>query len=158
MNEKIEKIEQKIEKLKKDFSTQLSAIAEDKADFHKSLVEISSKHPEYSELISFMVFINDKMEIHQHLFKEIILNAINDLADSKKDVLMLIKDNHPEKVNINNEKPKQTIGNKIGKIGLHLKDIKWILLALAVIGLIVSFIINPVGTISLLEHIPMIKF
>jgi hypothetical protein len=86
----LKKIESSLEKLHKDFNSQLQALSTDSKEFHNSIIDISTKYPEYKELLQFMVFINDKLETNQNMFSEVVIDSFNELVKVKKDLVQEI--------------------------------------------------------------------
>lgn len=116
-------IEHSLEKLQKEFNKQMEALHSDIniKEFHNSLIQLSSKYPEHKELLQFVVFINDKLENNQYLLNEIIVEAFNDLIETKKSMVRELMEERKNK--------KRKINFTIQSI----TDLKLILIALAII-------------------------
>ena len=82
--QKLREIEESLKQLHIDFNEQVVTLSNDTKEFHNSLIDLVSKYPEHKELIQFIVFVNDKLETNQHMFGEVIVEAFNDLVDSKR--------------------------------------------------------------------------
>lgn len=80
----LKEIESSLDQLYSDFNHQLEALGSDSKEFHKSLIELSSKYPDHKELLQFIVFINDKIETKQSMFSDIVVDSFNELVRTKK--------------------------------------------------------------------------
>jgi uncharacterized coiled-coil DUF342 family protein len=56
---KLTEIENSLIKLHDDFNKQIQALGNNPQEFHKVLIELSTKYPDHKELLQFIVFIND---------------------------------------------------------------------------------------------------
>jgi len=135
------KIDQSLQKLQNDFNSQLEVLGSDTKEFHNALIELSSKYPDHKELLQFIVFINDKLEINQNLFGEIVSDSFNEMIRLKKELICDIMAKHePLK---DTQKDEGTLWSKTkGFIG-SFKNAKIILTAMAVIALAAAVIIAP---------------
>lgn len=82
--EKLREIEDSLKRLHEEFNEQVVTLSTDTKEFHNSLINLVAKYPEHKELIQFIVFVNDKLESNQYMFSEVIVEAFNDLVDSKR--------------------------------------------------------------------------
>jgi hypothetical protein len=134
----LKKIDQSLQKLQQDFNTQLEALGSDTKEFHNALIELSAKYPDHKELLQFIVFINDKLEINQNIFHEIVCDSLNQLIALKKDLVCDIMEIHG-----NTPKEEKTLWGKVKGFVGSFKNAKIILTALAVISLAAAVIIAP---------------
>lgn len=82
--DKLREIEDSLKRLHEEFNEQVVTLSTDTKEFHNSLINLVAKYPEHKELIQFIVFVNDKLESNQYMFSEVIVEAFNDLVDSKR--------------------------------------------------------------------------
>jgi len=134
----LKKIDQSLLKLQQDFNTQLEALGSDTKEFHNALIELSTKYPDHKELLQFIVFINDKLEINQNIFQEIVCDSLNQLIRLKKDLVCDIIEIHG-----NGPKETKTLWDNVKGFVGSFKNAKIILTALAVISLAAAVIIAP---------------
>jgi len=135
----LKKIDQSLMKLQQDFNTQLESLGSDTNEFHNALIELSAKYPNHKELLQFIVFINDKLEINQNIFHEIVCDSLNQLIRLKKDLVCDIIDIHSKGI----KQEENTLWGKTKSFIGSFKNIKMILTALAVISLAAAVIIAP---------------
>lgn len=142
----LREIESSLERLQLDFNKQLEALGSDSKEFHNSLIELSSKYPDHKELLQFIVFINDKIETKQSIFSDIIVESFNELVRTKK---LLVK--------------KMIADNNIPQLGpvikepfyakwkiTNIKDVKLILVSVAIIFITAGVVFTPETFISVL--------
>jgi len=134
----LKKIDQSLLKLQQDFNTQLEALGSDTKEFHNALIDLSAKYPDHKELLQFIVFINDKLEINQNIFQEIVFDSLNQLISLKKDLVSDIIEIHG-----NEPKESKALWDSIKGFVGSFKNTKIILTALAVISLAAAVIIAP---------------
>lgn len=142
MNKDLDKIDEKLSQLQIDFNKQIHAIEDDVNEFHKQLINLGVKHPDSKELIEFIVFINDRIEMKQTQFEDVLKDTVKQLIDYKKD-LIEINTKIVTKVNeLDERKPPSLWGWAFSKIKTFA-DIKIIVGLLTVIGLIIMKIFYP---------------
>lgn len=145
-------LNEKLEVFKKESIKQLDAIDFDTKEFHKTLINLLSKYPEHKDLLEFTVYINDRIEMNQVQFKEILKDIIEDTISLKQE--HILKDVHYRKQwldktnNIveNNpiqvvEEPKQK-SNVLDVLDL-LPELKIILLIIFGIVATIGFVVAP---------------
>ena len=163
----LEELYNKLEELKRDFTIQLNDIDIDLREFHKMLMGLTKKYPEYSELLEFIVFINDKLETNQTQYRQIVSEVINKIIDYKKEIINNYKNKQVNQYNIelynNLQDELQQSLLKINELSnkseavpkvkggwLHffnnaqfIKDIKWTAVSIMFIILIIASLISP---------------
>lgn len=140
--EELEKLDVQLIELKKNFNNQLNAIEDDLKEFHKQVITLSSKYPDHKELLEFIVFINDRIEMKQSNLKEVISEALNEILKIKQELI---------KQNIRARKPK-------GKLeSIDLNSIKWILIIVFGIGLLIVMVVSPDAAFKTIEFISKFK-
>lgn len=132
----LKQLETSLEDLHKDFNRQLEALGDDSKEFHKALIELTSKYPDHKELIQFIVFVNDKLETNQTLFKDIVVESFNELVGIKKTFVLGLMD-------------KEYIPDKPGFISSviksmsQLKDMKTLVFGVAIILFVIGVLVAP---------------
>lgn len=166
----LDELYNKLEELKRDFNNQLNGMECDLNEFHKILINLSKKYPEQSELLEFIVFINDKLETNQTQYKQIISDAINRLISYKQ---IIITNYNNRQLELNENTNTNSCEGHLGGSGANtnantntasffdtlndniniLKEIKWTVISIMVIVLIVGTIISPKEVKSVLKEI-----
>ncbi len=144
--ESLDKIELSLIELQKDFNEQINLINKDTKDFHNAIIKLSAKYPDHTELLQFIVFVNDKLEINQDIFRGIVQDGFNEIIKQKKEIVQQMK-----KHKIQSDKS----GSLLDKIK-SFKDLKIALVALAVIILGLSAIFAPTEMAALIKLVPFI--
>jgi len=134
------KLDQKLEKLKYELRNELMEISNNTGDFHKQIIELSTKNPDYKEILEFIVFVNDKLETNQHLYLDVIIDTLNSMIETKRQLLAHLETNEhkatPKKGSTNDVDLNKGILFKLNQIK-DLKMIAWgIALALIAAGAI----------------------
>jgi len=137
---KLEEIKNSLEKLQKDFNSQLIALGSDREDFHNSLIDLTSKYPEHKELIQFIVYVNDKLETKQSMFTDMVSDSFNEIVALKKNLLYKMIDDNTG--NSNKATTQGFWGGIMSKIKTF-KDIKIILVTIAIITATIGVILAP---------------
>jgi arsenate reductase-like glutaredoxin family protein len=146
--DELKSIDIKLELIIKDLDIQFSAMTIDSATFHKNMLEVSSKHPESQTLIQFIVFVNDRLETNQTIYRGILLDSLKNLIVQKQ---MLIK---RLIVEAEQREAKASVTERVGKFFKDNKTILIVISATVVItSLVVSLLLVPSETIEALKLI-----
>jgi hypothetical protein len=145
------KIERSLDRLEKDFNSQLNALGNSSNDFHDALIELTSKYPEHKDLLQFIVHINDKLEMNHNIFSDVMTDTFLEMIKVKKELIEKIKDDEEQK-------PSKQNGfiNKIISSGNWLKDVKFTLASIAIIAITAGVIITPDTFLVILKAIAKI--
>ncbi|MCK5537866.1 MAG: hypothetical protein KAI79_13655 [Bacteroidales bacterium] len=149
--EELKNIETSLTELHKDFNKQLEALGNDSTEFHNALIDLSSKYPDHKELIQFIVFINDKIETNQTLFQDVVVESFNELIKVKK--TLVNKMIQEKEVKINTE----MLSDKILKYLVTMKDMKLVMISIAIIFLTIGVILIPDVFVGILNKLASIK-
>lgn len=142
MDKGLEKIDEKLSQLQTEFNKQIHAIEDDVNEFHKQLINLGVKHPDSKELIEFIVFINDRIEMKQTQFEDVLKDTIKQLIDYKKE-LVVINNKMVAKVNeLDERKPPSMFQWVLSKVKTFA-DIKIIVGLVTIIALIIMKIFFP---------------
>ena len=157
---KLIQIKDSLEKLEKDFNVQIEALGKDSEDFHNSLIDLVSRYPEHKELIQFIVFVNDKLETKQSMFSDVISDSFNEIVAIKKQLLYnMIEDtedtNNIDK-NVSEDIPKGFWSGIMSKVKTF-KDIKIILITIAIIAVVIGVILAPNEFIAVVKGLAKIS-
>lgn len=152
--QELEKLDTDLTKLKTDFNNQMNAIEFDLKEFHKYLIELSTKYPENKEILEFIVFINDRIETSQTNMKEILGESLNELISIKQQIIkQSIKSRQLCKAQ---EDKKETFWSSMAdKFGF--KELKWVIGGIAVIGFLTMLYISPDIIFTTFDWIMKIK-
>jgi hypothetical protein len=142
----LEKIEESLDNLHRDFNLQINELSNDANEFHNNIIDLTAKYPEHKEILQFMVYINDKLEINHKLFSEIVTDHLNGQVEIKKDLLNKIKDGKEIK---KGEGLWSDIYDTIGS----LKDAKIVMLYIIIIMFVVGAIFAPTESLKVLEFV-----
>jgi len=154
---KLIQIKDSLERLEKDFNVQIEALGRDSEDFHKSLIDLVSRYPEHKELIQFIVFVNDKLETKQSMFSDVISDSFNEIVAIKKQLLYnMIEDTDNVDKNIGEEVPKGFWSGIMSKVKTF-KDIKIILITIAIIAVVIGVILAPNEFIAVVKGLAKIS-
>jgi len=146
------KIDKSLEKLQIDFNSQIEALGNDTKEFHNAIIELSSKYPDHKELLQFIVFINDKLEINQNLFSEVVSDSFNELIKVKKQLVQkLIEEKECEDLKQMVE-PDGVWAHTKSVLGTF-KNAKIILTAIAVIALAAGALLAPDMFIAIIKEL-----
>ena len=135
----LKQLETSLEELHKDFNRQLEALGDDSKEFHKALIELTSKYPDHKELIQFIVFVNDKLETNQTLFKDIVVESFNELVGIKKTFVLGLID----KEYLPNTPDKPGFISSVIKSMSQLKDMKTLVFGVAIILFVIGVLVAP---------------
>jgi predicted nuclease with TOPRIM domain len=131
-------IETKLSKLQVDIENSLNAIDNSPEELHRRLIELTSKYPDHSELIQFIVFSNDRLNTNQQLMREVIQDSFKKMIELKRDFIEITPNNETSSIM---EKFKT------------FKDIRIALSLIALIALGVAAILNPQAAITIVKMI-----
>lgn len=140
--QELELLDKNLSELKSNFNNQMNAIEDDLKEFHKHLIALSAKYPEQKEILEFIVFINDRIEMNQMNAKEILTESINEIINIKKE---LIKQNlkcRKDYIEIV-KKPKVSLLKNIATKITSFKDLKWIVTVILLLLVVLGFIFVP---------------
>lgn len=142
MQDGLKKIEERLEKLQSDFNNQIQAIDNDVSGFHKQMLDLSSRHSDSKELIEFIVFINDRIDLKQMQFEDVIKDTLKTMIEYKKDLIDINSRIINKVQEIDERKPPSLWRQALSKIK-SIADIKIILGIIAVIGLMILKLFFP---------------
>jgi len=125
-------------KLRVDFNKQLAAIEDDTQSFHAAMIELSARNPENTELVQFIVFVNDKLETKHKTHSEVMIEAFNELIDVKRSLIHALKEVTEEKV-----EKEQGFLMKIFNSTKLFADIKMTVIGVAAISIAIVVMISP---------------
>jgi len=148
----LEKIDQSLENLQRDFNSQIEVLGSDNKEFHTALINLSAKYPDHVELLQFIVFINDRLEINQHLFSEVVCDSLNELITLKKDLVCDIIAFH--KLHDDIEIP--SLWERTKNFISSFKNAKIILTTIAIIAIASAVIIAPAMFLKVLTALAKI--
>ncbi len=137
----LHKIESSLEKLHKEFNEQVSIIDKDTKDFHNAIIKLSAKYPDHTELLQFIVFVNDKLETNHDLFRTVVVDSFNDLVKQKQELVQVIIENR-DKTNVTPETKPGFFTNIFSKVK-SFKDIKIVFISGAVMTLSLAAMLAP---------------
>jgi len=146
----LEKIDKSLEQLSRDFNSQLEALGSDTNDFHNAMIDLTAKYPQHKDLLRFMVFINDKLETHQLMFTDIVVESFNELIKTKKDLVQKIME---EKESKSSKGSSDSLWSKVKNMTGAMKNIKIILTTIAVILLSAAAIAAPDMFIEIIKEL-----
>jgi len=129
--EGLEILDKELIEIKKNLNRQFHSSDSSIQELHNNIVRLSSKYPEQSEMLEFIVFINDKIEINNSDTKDILLDTINQMIDKKSILIRGI---------ISDYRSQNTPKSKIIK---SFDDLKYILLFILFMSIILGFILYP---------------
>lgn len=143
--EELKEIDCRLELISNDLDIQFSAITIDSATFHKNMLQVASKHPEAEGLIQFIVFVNDRLETNQTLYRSILLDSLKNLIKQKQNLIKRL-------IVEAEQKDKTSLTEKLGKF---LKEHKITLIVMAVTTIItavvVSLLVVPTETLEAIK-------
>ena len=143
-------LNEKLEVFKKESIKQLDAIDFDTKEFHKTLINLLSKYPEHKDLLEFTVYINDRIEMNQVQFKEILKDIIEDTISLKQEHILKdvqYRKAYLDKVNVVEpaKTPEPLVLNEPSKNNLGVFDFMNLLPELKIILLIIFGIVATIG-------------
>lgn len=149
---------QKLEDLKNEFNTQMNGVEVDINEFHKLLISLSKKYPDHSELLEFIVFINDKLETNQTQYKQIISEVVNKLIVYKQIMVSNYENNQINKVETkcdvhNTDENKESFLQSLMSNLPVLKELKWTAAIVLIAFILISSIISPNETKAVIESL-----
>lgn len=150
--EELSKLDSTLTNLKRDLNTQINLANTKVNEFHKMLIDLSTKYPEHKELLEFVVFVNDKIETNQTNVKEIIIESLNDIISLKKEIIKQIIISRKKPFSLPSEEVKKGFFDKITSFA----EIKFIVVVVLIIVLILSFITAPDATVNALQWVSKI--
>jgi len=145
----LEKIDKSLEQLSKDFNSQLEALGSNTNDFHNAMIDLTAKYPQHKDLLRFMVFINDKLETHQLMFTDIVVESFNELIKTKKDLVQKIMDEKGTRA----KSSEDSLWSKVKNMTGAMKNVKVILTTIAVILLSAAAIMAPDMFITIIKEL-----
>lgn len=89
--EDIENLQKDLKQFKEDFGRQLDAIGSDNGGFHSQMLNLAGKYSEHKELIEFIVFVNDRIELNHMQFKDLMVDTIEEFYQYKLGMLKAMK-------------------------------------------------------------------
>ena len=131
----LKEVEDSLVQLRIDFNKQLSAIEDDTQSFHTAMIELSARNPENTELVQFIVFVNDKLETKHTTHSEVMIDAFNELIDVKRSLIHALKEVK--------EKEEQGFLKKIFNSTKIFADIKMTVIGFAAIAIAIVVVISP---------------
>lgn len=134
----LDKINNELIVLKKTFNTQFNDITFDLKSLHEKLITLSTEFPEHKNLIEFIIFINDRIEIKQTHMKDVLTDTFNELIKVKQEIL----NQHKEMVT-----SKESITDKI----FTSIDGKWLLVGFIVIFVLTLAVFVPDTMIKIID-------
>jgi hypothetical protein len=149
------RIEKSLYKLEQDFNKQLNALGNDTNDFHDALIDLTSKYPEHKDLLQFIVHINDKLEMKQNIFLDVMTDTFIDIINIKKELILKYKDD--KECILKAEALKNPPRNKylswfFNFVG-WLKDAKIFFISLSVVAVVIGLILSPETFLTILKVI-----
>ena len=148
--EDLQQLDKTLEQLKKDFNEQMNAIENDLGEFHKILINLSTKYPEQKELLEFIVFINDRIETSQTNMKEVLTESFNAIIYVKKEIIKQNiksrKDQIKQNIKSRKDQIKQTPAPTVIKKALdkiNFGELKWVLFGVIGILFLVILMCSP---------------
>lgn len=152
MEQSLKKVEEKLDKLLIDFNKQIQAIDDDVNGFHNQLINLGVSNPESKDLIEFVVLVNDRIELKQIQFEEVMKETVKSIIEHKKNIIDVSSKIISKVDEIDKRKPPTLWGMIFSKIK-NLTDIKIILGITAVLTLMIMKIFFPEASEEVVKYL-----
>lgn len=149
MLDDLKDIDNELTRLIRELDQQQTAVGYDNILFHNQMIAVLAKHPESTELIDFVVKINDKLELNHIMSREILFDTIKGVLLIKQSLVKtLIRESKKS-----SEKPETPLLKAFAFIKENKQTIIIIALSIVFSLVMVSAIVSPEGTFKVLESI-----
>jgi len=92
MNNRIKQMLEELEILEKDLVNDLNNIDPDNKELHENIIKLSAKYPEQSDILKFILFINDIQNTARANLENVYIDNFSELVKKKKQILKLLND------------------------------------------------------------------
>jgi hypothetical protein len=153
----LDDLDDAMDKIQKDFDSQMAVISNNSNDFHKQIIALSARHPEQQDIIEFMVFMNDKQETNHTQFRESMTSMFVEFIKNKRTLIISLKRQHEkakDKVIKEDYKPKELTGfSWLFSKMKSMADVKIILWGGIILVGSLSFLFFPTETLEIIKAI-----